>query len=156
MNPSRHSGSIPRHQDQRRPANTPLEYAPQDQTITTENYIDVLRRLRDAKDRSCGQQSPPTRQCSSTFLVLDYYYFFFFAKNTLLWFHKTPYFPDMAPCNFWLYLKFKRSLKRKRFQTRESIMTATTAELNTIPKEAFSHCFQQWRWEKCVESQGDY
>ena len=37
-------------------------------------------------------------------------------------------------------------------------MTAMTAELNTIPKEAFSECFQQWRqhWEKCVESQGDY
>ena len=37
-------------------------------------------------------------------------------------------------------------------------MTATTAKLNTIPKEAFSECFQQWRhrWEKCVESQSDY
>ena len=37
-------------------------------------------------------------------------------------------------------------------------MAATTAELNSIPKEAFSACFQQWRhrWEKCVESQGNY
>ena len=37
-------------------------------------------------------------------------------------------------------------------------MAATTAELNTIPKEAFSACFQEWRhrWEKCVESQGNY
>jgi hypothetical protein len=41
---------------------------------------------------------------------------------------------------------------------REDIMTATTAELNIIAKEAFSECFQQWRhrWEKCVEFQGDY
>ena len=37
-------------------------------------------------------------------------------------------------------------------------MAATTAELNSIPKEAFSACFQQWRhrWEKCVECQGNY
>ncbi|UYV85173.1 hypothetical protein LAZ67_X004806 [Cordylochernes scorpioides] len=37
-------------------------------------------------------------------------------------------------------------------------MNTTTAEVNTILKEAFSECFQQWRhcWEKCVESQGDY
>ena len=37
-------------------------------------------------------------------------------------------------------------------------MTAMTAELNTIPKEAFSECFQQWQhhWDKCAESQGDY
>jgi hypothetical protein len=60
----------------------------------------------------------------------------------------------MAPCDFWLFHKFKRPLKGTRFQTREDIMAATTAELNAIPKEAFSACFQQW--EKCVESQGNY
>ena len=30
----------------------------------------------------------------------------------------------------------------KERETREDIMTATTAKLNTIPKEAFSECFQ--------------
>ena len=34
-------------------------------------------------------------------------------------------------------------------------MTATTAELNTILKQAFLECFQQW-WKKCMESQVDY
>ena len=48
-----------------------------------------------------------------------------------------PYSPDMAPCDFWLFPKLKRPLKGKRFQTREDIMTAMTAELNTILKEAF-------------------
>jgi hypothetical protein len=29
-------------------------------------------------------------------------------------------------------------------------------ELNTIPKEDFQRCFQQWkdRWARCVEAQG--
>ncbi|KAG8235907.1 hypothetical protein J437_LFUL010137 [Ladona fulva] len=37
-------------------------------------------------------------------------------------------------------------------------MAATTAELYSIPKEAFSECFQQWwhHWQTCVESQGYY
>ena len=68
---------------------------------------------------------------------------------------KTSYSFDMASCDFGLFPKFKRPLKGKRFQTREDIMTAKTAELNTIPQEAFSECFQQWRhcWENCVKSQ---
>jgi hypothetical protein len=37
-------------------------------------------------------------------------------------------------------------------------MQNATAEMNTIPKEAFQKCFQQWkhRWAKCVEAQGAY
>ena len=37
-------------------------------------------------------------------------------------------------------------------------MTAMTAELNTILKEAFSEYFQKWQhfWERCVVSLGDY
>ncbi|XP_076042215.1 histone-lysine N-methyltransferase SETMAR-like [Oratosquilla oratoria] len=65
-NPNRHSGSISRHQDQRRPAKCAAvmltiffdsrgvvhhEYAPQVQTITKEYYRDVLRRLREAVRR---------------------------------------------------------------------------------------------------------
>jgi hypothetical protein len=64
----------------------------------------------------------------------------------------------MAPCDFWLFSKLKRPLKGTRFQTTEDIMAATTAELNSIAKEALSACFQQCRqrWEKCVESQENY
>jgi hypothetical protein len=48
-------------------------------------------------------------------------------------------------------------MKGTQFQT-EDIKAAKTAELNSIPKEAFSAWFQQWRhrWEKYVESQGNY
>jgi hypothetical protein len=37
-------------------------------------------------------------------------------------------------------------------------MWNATAQLNTIPKNAFQKCFQQWhdRWNKCVHYQGDY
>jgi hypothetical protein len=70
----------------------------------------------------------------------------------------TPYFPDMAPCDFWLFPKLKMPLKGTRFESREDIKQNATAWLITIPKDAFQKCFQQWwkRWEKCVHYQGDY
>ena len=72
----------------------------------------------------------------------------FLPKNQTPVIHQASYSPDMAPLWPW---------KGNRYQTSENIMTATTAELNTILKEPFSECFQQWwhHW-KCVEYQGDY
>jgi hypothetical protein len=64
----------------------------------------------------------------------------------------------MAPCDFWLFPKLKMPLKGTQFESREDIMQNATAQLITIPKDAFQKCFQQWqkRWEKCVHYQGDY
>jgi hypothetical protein len=49
-------------------------------------------------------------------------------------------------------------LKEARFESREDIMRNATAQLNTIPKDAFQKRFQQWRdrRDKCVHYQGDY
>ena len=137
------------------------EYAPQGQTINKEYYRDVLRRLRDAVRRkrqdlwSTGnwRLHHDNASAHSSHLIQT-----FLAKNQTPVLQQAPYSPDMAPCDFWLFRKLKKPLKGTRFQTRQEIMAATTAELNSIPKEAFSACFQQWRhrWEKCVESQGNY
>ncbi|UYV84953.1 hypothetical protein LAZ67_X004087 [Cordylochernes scorpioides] len=95
----------------------------------------------------------------NTIITDDPSWIYFLVKNQTPMVRQAPYSPDMVPCNFWLYPKLKRPLERKCFQTRVDIMTATTAELDTILKEAFSKCLQQWR-HRCersvVESQGDY
>ena len=43
-----------------------------------------------------------------------------------------PYSPDLMPCNFWLFLKLKSSLKGKRFQTIGEIQENTTGQLMAI------------------------
>jgi hypothetical protein len=50
------------------------------------------------------------------------------------------------------------TLKGSRFESREEIMQNATAQMNTIPKEAFQKRFRQWkhRWAKCMEAQGAY
>ena len=59
------------------------------------------------------------------------------AKNQTPGVRQAPYSPDMTPCDFWLFPKFKRPLKGKLSQTGEDIMSTTTAELNTIQKFFF-------------------
>jgi transaldolase len=64
----------------------------------------------------------------------------------------------MAPCDFWLFPQLKTVLKGNRFEDIDEIEKNATSTLNTIPKDSFKICFQQWqnRWKKCVSSQGEY
>jgi len=73
-------------------------------------------------------------------------------------FRHAPYSPDMAVCGFWLFPHLKMQLKGTRFESRDDFIRKTTAKLYSIRKETFQKCSEQWRnrWEKCVQSQGDY
>ena len=44
----------------------------------------------------------------------------------------TPYSPDLAPCNFWLFPKLKSPLKGERFQTINEIQENMTGQLMAI------------------------
>ena len=137
------------------------EYAPQGQNITKEYYLEVIRRLRDAVRRKqlhlwatgTWQLHHDIAPAHSSHLIQT-----FLAKHNIPLVRQAPYSPDMAPCDFWLFPKLKMPLKGTRFESPEDIMRSATAQLYSIPKEAFLKCFQQWRdrWEKCVQSQGDY
>jgi len=52
----------------------------------------------------------------------------------------------------------KRDLKGKRFQNVEEMRVKTTEALKTITLQEFQNCFEQWkkRWDKCIDSQGEY
>ena len=137
------------------------KYAPVGQTVTKEYYQQVLRRLCDAvwrkrpdlwtaKNWQLHHDNAPAH---SSHLIQ-----YFLVKHGIPVLQQLPYSPDMAPCDLWLFPKLKMALKGSRFESREEIMQNATAEMNTIPKEAFQKCFRQWkhRWDKCVEAQGAY
>jgi hypothetical protein len=67
---------------------------------------------------------------------------------------QAPYSPDMAPCDFWLFLRLKTPLKGFRFDSHEDIIKNVMTKLHTIPRQAFQKCFQQWKdhWAECMES----
>ena len=82
----------------------------------------------------------------------------FLAKNNIAVLKQAPYFPDLAPCDVFLFLKLKEIIKVTRFQDSEALKTAVTRELRAIPKEFFQECVEVWqrRLEKCNRALGDF
>jgi hypothetical protein len=153
------------------------EYVPAGEAENGHYYVEVLKRLKLAVCRKrpkkresrtwavhhdCTSAPQPTRfrslllllsLSSSSFLFI---YLFFCLTNDIPVVEKSPYSPDMAPCDIWLFPKLKMSLKGKRFDDINTIKDNTTKHLSSIPKDSFRKCFQQWQkcWHKCTASEG--
>ena len=82
----------------------------------------------------------------------------FLAKNSTNIIEQPQYLPDMAPADFFLFLKLKLPLRGTRFQSIEYIKKNSRRELKSIPENAFKKCFDDWiiRWHKCIISGGAY
>ena len=66
----------------------------------------------------------------------------------------SPYSPDPAPCDFWLFLK----LRGCRYETIEEMKEAVTKVIDTFTKEDFHGAFEKLlkRYSKCIAAGGDY
>ena len=137
------------------------ELLPQVRTVNTEYYFEFMRRLRETirkkrpelwKNNSwlLHHDNAPAH---SSLLVRN-----FLAKNNTLIMPQPPYSPDLAPCDFFLFPRLKRPMKRRRFATIEEIKTESLKKLKDIPKSAYEKCFEEWkkRWHKYIISEGDY
>ncbi|UYV64301.1 hypothetical protein LAZ67_3000207 [Cordylochernes scorpioides] len=137
------------------------EYLPAGQTVIKEMYLGILRRLREAIRKKRPEKwtnggwilhhdnaRPHTAHLMTSCL----------AKNGTQILLKTPYFPDIAPNDFFLFPKLKAVLKGRHFDTRDDIIEKSPLALKSIPKEAYKNCFDNWekRWRWCVEARGDY
>jgi len=82
----------------------------------------------------------------------------FLAKKNIPVLPHSPYSPDLAPCDFYLFPKLKLKLKCHHFGTIETIQKTVTHDLNTLTENDFQCCYDQWkkRWNRCVSSQGSY
>ena len=65
-----------------------------------------------------------------------------------------PYSADLAPCDFWLFLK----LRGYRYETIEGMKVAVTKVIDTLTQEDFDGAFQKLleRYNKCIAAGGDY
>lgn len=137
------------------------EFLPPGRTVNKEYYLEVLRHLREA----IRKKRPELWENKSFILHHDnapahasrlVNNFLTDSKTLLL--TQPPYSPDLAPCDFFLFPKMKKTMKGERYATREDIMTASLQELKAIPKSEFQKCFEDWkkRWHKCIISEGDY
>ena len=60
---------------------------------------------------------------------------------------------DLAPIDFFLFLKIKEILKGRNFDDIDDIRMAS---LKAIPQNQLQNCFEGWtrRWDWCIASQG--
>ena len=64
-----------------------------------------------------------------------------------------PFFPDVAPCDFWLFPK----LRGCRYEIIEEMKEAVTKVIDTLTQEDFHGAFQNLLERyKCIAAGGDY
>ena len=73
-------------------------------------------------------------QSTTPFLVTDY-----LTKIGIKTVPHPPYSPDLAPCDFWLFLK----LRGCRYETIEEMKEAVTKVIDTLTQEDFDGAFQK-------------
>jgi len=68
------------------------------------------------------------------------------------------YSSDLAPADFFLFPKWKSSLKSHRFEKVEETEENLIQDIRAIPQNTFQDAFQKWKksWERSIKSAGEY
>ena len=75
----------------------------------------------------------------------------FLSKMGIKTVRHPPYSPDLAPCDFWLFLR----LTGCRYETIEEMKEAVTKVIDMLTQEDFHGAFQKLL-ERCIAAGGDY
>ena len=83
--------------------------------------------------------------------------FNYLIENRIVTINHSPYSPDMAPCDFYLFGKHHLAMKGKRYADVDAIQKASTALLNAIPKDDLKKSFVNLldRANRCIQCEGD-
>jgi histone-lysine N-methyltransferase SETMAR len=70
----------------------------------------------------------------------------------------TPYSPDLAPSDFYLFPKFKLFLAGQRFSSNQEAITAVEGYFADLTKNHYRDGIMalEHRWNKCISVNGDY
>ena len=124
-----------------------MHWVPIGQTVNKEYYVEVLREIpfkrylgkRRALFKSgqwhFHQDNVPVH---NSILVTDY-----LTKMGIKTVPQPSYSPDLAPCDFWLFLKLKEKLRGSRYETIEEMKEAVTKVIETLTQEDFRGAFQK-------------
>ena len=108
------------------------------QTVNKEYNVDVLREFT----KRFRQKRPGL----------------FKSKMSIKTVSQPPYTPDLVPCDFWLFPKFKEKLRGCRYETTEEMKETVRKVIDTLTQEDFHGAFQKLlEWlNKCIAAGGDY
>ena len=128
-----------------------MHWVPTGQTVNKEYYVEVLKEFRKRFRRKrpalfklgqwhFHQDNAPVH---NSILVTDY-----LTKMGINTVRQLPYSPDLAPCDFCLFLKIRGC----RYETIEEMNEAVTKVIDTLIQEDFHGAFQKLfeRYNKCI------
>ena len=83
---------------------------------------------------------------------------FFLTKNHIFTINHSPYSPDLAPCDFYLFGKLHLPMKGQRYADVNAIQKAATTILKDFTPEELKSSFDMLldRATRCINSEGDY
>jgi len=134
------------------------EFVPPGQNVNAVFYIGVLKRLvrrirrvrPEYREDGSWRLLHDNEQSHRSTLVSDY-----LTKNHILTINHSPYSPDMAPCDFYLFGKMHLPMKGKRYADVEAIQKACTGILAAIPGNELKHSFDMLlvRAKRCIKAE---
>ena len=132
-----------------------MHWVPTGQTVSKEYYVGVLREFRFRRKRPAlfksgqGHFHHDNAPVHNSILVTDY-----LTKMGINTVPHPPYSPDLAPCDFGLFLKFTDC----RYETIEEMKEAVMKVIDMLTQEDFHGAFQKLleRYNKCIAAGGDY
>jgi histone-lysine N-methyltransferase SETMAR len=70
----------------------------------------------------------------------------------------TPYSPDLAPSDYFLFPKLKKWLAGKRFANNEEVESAVDGYFEELDNSHYKQGIEatEHRWKKCISLKGDY
>ena len=138
-----------------------MHWVPTGQTVNKEYYVKVLRefRMRFGQKKLAlfksgqwhfHQDNAPIH---NSILATDY-----LNKMGIKTVPQSPYSPDLAPCDFWLFPKLKEKLWGCRYEAIEEMKGAVTKVIDSLTQEDFDEAFQKLleRYKKCIAAGWDY
>ncbi len=145
-----------------------LEFLPRGQTIDSDFWIDVMKRMKESIRRKCpimwkgGFDGKTDRDffvhMDNAPVHVSVLSLAFYGENNINLLPHPVYSPDLAPCDFWAFPSIKAKLRGRRFQNVDQLQTEIRKLLRCTPKEEFEQALYDMpvRWSKCVSAEGEY
>lgn len=128
-------------------------------SVNKEFYCEVLKRLRNRVRRVRKEIRDNwilhhDNASSHTTLIVSE----LLAKMGVATLSQPPYSPDLAPPDFFLFPRIKRTPKGTRHGTLEAVKAASTTSLKEVPVDDFQGAFNDWvkRWQRRIKAGGEY
>ncbi len=142
------------------------EYLSPGETVETEYYCDVLRRLKESVRCKCPGMWKRDEEGNRTFLLhhdnapphTSVPTLALIGSSSINMVPHPPYSPDLAPCDYFLFPRLKSELRGHRHRNIQDLKTAVDRTLRQIPQDHYRDAILSIpiQWMKCIKANGNY